>query len=201
MHRAAMRFQFSIRLALLVTLAVSIGLAFYGYHYRTRQRRLHAMSQIEQDSGFVTFRNENGGIPIEITDHVRQHARLECIYLAGSKLDQTTLELLSYLNDAYFISFNSSAFADRHVCYLDGLTNLRELQLNGTLISDIGLEHLSKRHSLTLLTLNDTSIDDRAIDALVAMKSLRKLYLYKTGLSDQGLKRLESELSQCMIFH
>lgn len=184
---------------MLVTLVASVGMAFYGYHFRLVQRRLHAMSQIERDSGFVTFRGENGGIQIEITDQVRRRDRLECIYLAGSKLERRTLELLSSLNDARFISFNSSAFADRHVGYLDGLTNLRELQLNGTLISEIGLKHLAKRHRLTLLTLNDTSVDDDAVDALAAMKSLQKLHVRNTDLSDTGLKRLQSELPDCEI--
>jgi len=194
-----MRFQFTIRLAMLVTLVVSVGLAFYAYHQRLLHRRLQAMSQIERDSGFVTFRNDNGGIPINITDEVRRRDRLESVCLAGSKLEQRTLELLSSLNDARFISFNSSAFADHHVGYLDGLTNLRELQLNGTRISEIGLEHLSKQHQLTLLTLNDTSVDDDAVDALAVMKSLQKLHVRNTDLSDTGLKRLQSELPDCEI--
>ena len=184
---------------MLVTLIASVGLSFYGYHYRLAQRRLHAMAQIERDSGFVTFRGANGGIPREVTDQVHRRARLEKIYLASSKLEQRTLELLSSLNDARFISFNSSPFADRHVGYLDELTDLRELQLNGTLISEIGLKHLSKRHRLTKLTLNDTSVDDDAINALAAMKSLQKLYLGNTGLSDTGVKRLQSELPDCKI--
>ena len=194
-----MRFQFTIRLAMLATLVASVGLAFYAYHHRLLQRRLHAMSQIERDSGFVTFRNENGGIPIEITDEVRRNDRLECIYLAGSKLEQKTLDLLSTLTDARLISFNSSEFADRHVGYLDELTNLRELQLNGTLVTEIGLVHLSKQHRLTLLTLNDTSVDDDAIDALAAMKSLERLHVRNTDLSDRGLKQLQSELPDCKI--
>ena len=194
-----MRFQFTIRMAMLATLVASVGVAFYAYHHRLLQRRLYAMLQIERDSGFVTFRNENGGMPIEITDEVRRKDRLECIYLAGSKLEQRTLDLLPSLNDARFISFNSSVFADRHVVYLDELTSLRELQLNGTLITEIGLEHLSKRHCLTLLTLNDTYLDDDAIDALAAMKSLQKLYVHNTHLSDRGVERLQSELPDCKI--
>ena len=184
---------------MLVTIVTSVGLALYGYHYRLQQRRLHAMSQIEKDSGFISFRSENGGIPLEITDQVRRHDLPERIYLAGSKLDQKTLELLPSLNDARFISFNSSEFADRHVGYLDGFTDLCELQLNGTLITEIGLQHLSTQHRLTQLTLNDTSVDDNAVDALAAMKSLRKLYIRNTNLSDKGLKRLQSELPGCEV--
>lgn len=194
-----MRFQFTIRAAMLVTIGTSVGFAWYGYNYRLLQRRLHAMSQIEKDSGFISFRSENGGIPLKITDEVRRHDLPERIYLAGSKLDQTTLELLPSLNDACFISFNSSAFADRHVGYLDGFTNLCELQLNGTLISEVGLQHLATQHRLIRLTLNDTSVDDIAVDALAAMKSLRKLYIHNTLISDKGLKRLQTELPDCEV--
>ena len=85
--------------------------------------------------------------------------------------------------------------------YLDGLTNLRDLQLNGTNISEIGLRQIAQRHRLKQLTLNDTSIDDRAVDALVAMKSLRQLHVHHTSLSSQGLRRLRSELPNCEISH
>ena len=198
-NRFAMKLQFTIRMAMLATLVASVGLAYFAFYQRQLQRRLHAMSEIERDFGFVTFRNENGGIVIEITEDVRRYDRLECIYLAGSKLEPRTLEFLPSLNDAQFISFNSSVFADEHVKYLDEFTNLRDLQLNGTLITKIGLEHLSKRHRLTGLTLNDTAVDDQAVDILTAMKTLKKLYVRNTGLSDRGIKRIQSELPHCQI--
>ncbi|MEM6689794.1 MAG: hypothetical protein AAF664_10230 [Planctomycetota bacterium] len=194
-----MKLRYTIRMTMLVTLIASIGFGFYVYQDHIHQRRLHAMMQIERDAGFVTFRNRFSGIPIEVTDDVRRNDRLDAIYLAGSNLEQKTLDLLPSLNEARFISFNGSAFADHHVGSLDQLTNLRELQLNGTLITEVGLAHLSREHRLTLLTLNDTSVDDLAIKALAAMTSLQRLYLHNTHFSDEGLIRLQSDLPGCSI--
>lgn len=171
---------------MLVTLFASCCWAFYAYRLGSIQRRLSAIAQIERDAGWVTFRNEDGGLVDEVTDEVRRHARVDSIYLAGSKLAPRTLELLPSLDDVHFVSFNSSGFTDRHVAALDELTALRELQLNGTLITGRGLMRLANRHRLTILTLNDTSIDDGAVDTLAAMKSLRKLHVNKTRLSEGG---------------
>lgn len=196
---AAMRFQYSIRLALLITLAASIALAWYANHERQRQRRLQAMAQIERDAGFVIFRNEQGGIPIDITDDVRRRDRVESIYLANSTLDKRIMNLLPALSEAKFLSFNSSEFADRHVTCLDGLKNLNALQLNGTAITRAGLDHIVTRHRLHQLTLNDTTIDDTSIDVIIRCKSLRQLHIRNTRISVEGIKRIQSELPACRL--
>jgi hypothetical protein len=195
----AMRIRFTIRSMMLATTAVSIAWAMYAYHERIHYRRLQAMSQIERDSGFVSFRNAQGGIPIDVTDDVRRTDRVESIYLANSKLDDRTLDLLSELDDASFVSFNSSVFADRHVGFLDDMTHLHALQLNGTNVTEVGLAHLAQRHLLTQLTLNDTAIDDRAVDALSKVHTLRHLQIRHTNVSPTGLARLRSELPFCKI--
>lgn len=201
-----MKLQFSLRLAMLFILLASIALAYYANYIRPIERRYLAIRQIERDSGFCVFRSSNGGILFPVNSQIPWNVRVGCIYLTGDRQrrtfpNETTLEQLKYLNDVRFVSFNSSAFADGHVKYLDDLTNLRDLQLNGTNISEIGLQHIAQRHRLKQLTLNDTSIDDRAVDALVTMKSLRTLHVYHTGLSSQGLSRLRSELPNCEISH
>ncbi len=184
---------------MLLTFLASVGLAFYGYYRQLLINRLQAISQVERNSGFVTFRNEQGGIPIDVTEEVRRRDRVEAIYLADSKLEDRTLALLSALNDVQFISFNCSSFADSHVGYLDELKNLQVLQLNGTRVTKAGLEHLAQRHQLKHLALNNTGINDDSLATLIKMKSLQSLYLRDTQISETGMDRLKLELPNCKI--
>ena len=154
---------------------------------------------LEQDPFGIVFRNSEGFIPHPVTDDVRRSALVDHIYFAGMTLDSVTLESLPLLNEAKSLSFNSSDFSDRHVRYLDSLTNLNYLQLNGTRITQSGLAHLSKKHRLTRLSLNDTGIGDEAIDAILAMNTLQVLRIHNTKLSESGLRRLSENLPQCRI--
>ena len=198
-----MKFQFSLRWTMLGLLVACFCLAFY---VRPLELRRNAIKQIEHDSGSCVFRNSDGSIRFVANGQVPWNVRVGKIYLTGVKERRTappqaSLSQLKYLHDARFLSFNSSAFADRHVHYLDEMTSLRDLQLNGTDISEVGLQHLAARHRLRQLTLNDTWIDDGAIDALVSMQSLRELQVRHTGLTRKGIERLTAGLPNCEISH
>jgi hypothetical protein len=195
-----MRIRFTLRAALLLMMFVSIGLAIVAYVRHAAMRRLRAIAQIEHDSGFVGFRNADGGIPGEIDNEVRLRDRAETISLAQSKLSQRTLDLLHVLKEVQRMSFNSSEFSDAHVRYLDPLVELRDLQLNGTKISADGLAHLARKHQLTMLTLNDTAIGDEAVEILATMKSLRKLHLHGVAISKEGMQELRLALPKCRIW-
>ena len=85
-----MKFQLSIRLLLVLTLFTSIGMAYYAALQRRTQRRLAAMSRIDNDSGSLVFRDSDGGI-VDDTYLVRRNDQVDSIYLAGSSLDNATL--------------------------------------------------------------------------------------------------------------
>lgn len=193
-----MRPQFSLRILLLATMIVGIGMSFYARHHRWRQQRLQAMAQIYSDSGFVVFRDWNGGIR-DMGLRVRAGDRVGMIYLANSNLDQRTLDLLPLLSEVKEMSFNSSVFTDRHIGELSKLPHLTRLQLNGTKITDDGLRLLSQSLQLEVLTLNNTEITDEAADTLATMKSLRRLELRDTDLSEAVVSRLQASLPQCEI--
>jgi hypothetical protein len=168
-----------------------------GHHLQ----RLRAMSQIEDAGGKVSFRTNAGVIPHPIDLKVRLRHNVDCIYLASSKLDASTLGLLPTLREAKFVSFNSSKFTDEHVEYLNGMHQLKELQLNGTEITDVGLERLCSSHQLTQLTLNDTKITDASLSALGTQTSLKKLTLYHTCLTERTVTALQTKLPGCEILH
>jgi Leucine-rich repeat (LRR) protein len=64
---------------------------------------------------------------------------------------------------------------DADLIHVEGLTELRELDLGGTAISDAGLEHLR------------------------FLKQLRYLGIWRTKVSDAGVKKLQQALPKCKI--
>ena len=64
---------------------------------------------------------------------------------------------------------------DSDLKYLKGLTNLKELSLEGTQVSDAGLEHLK------------------------GLTNLKELTLFYTQVTDAGVKELQQALPNCKI--
>jgi len=201
------RIRFSLRFAMLALFGLSLALGYLRFREVERQkaiaernrRRLAAITEIDRGGGDVNFRTRGGSIPELEDDNVRLYELADNVYFANAKLTPQVLAQLAEVPEVKFISFNSSDFADKHVAYLDVLTSLRELQVNGTKITNSGLAHIAQRHQLELLTINDTTVDDRSLDTLTGMKTLRKLHIRHTPISTAGEARLRAELPSCVI--
>jgi hypothetical protein len=76
---------------------------------------------------------------------------------------------------------------------LDGLPDLRRLDLARTRINDTTIESLSSLRGLQLLDLSATAITDDALDALSGMDSLSHLRLGSCDITNDGLARIVEE--------
>src|SRR5205823_4188066 len=122
----------------------------------------------------ILLENRPGGRPPiwEVTDkqfahvaHCRALRRLE-----AGEMDSTTR-----LNDDALKS-------------LEGLRDLRTLDLYGGVVSDSGLAHLSGLTSLEELRLDGNDrIGDETLGALKGLKNLRVLMFYRAKVTDAGL--------------
>ncbi len=74
---------------------------------------------------------------------------------------------------------------------LEGLTTLRELNLDKTQITDKGLVHLRGLSSLQNLSLCNTQITDAGLMHLKDLIQLKLLHLHETQVTDAGLLRLK----------
>jgi hypothetical protein len=93
--------------------------------------------------------------------------------------------------------FEAKQINDDGLKYLAGLTELRQLQLDGTHVSDAGLKHLAGMKKLEILILSDTKVTDDGMEELTKLPKLQSVSLFNTKVTDSGvgvLKRWKSEL-------
>jgi hypothetical protein len=75
--------------------------------------------------------------------------------------------------------------------HLQGLTELRTLDLTHTAITNAGLAHLKELAKLKHLNLSLTAVDDAGLEHLAGLTDLQELGLAYTDVSDAGLKHLK----------
>ena len=102
-------------------------------------------------------------------------AALEKLYAIISRNEQG--EVVGVDFDTLVRAFDEISITDAELVHLKGLTNLQEINLNGTQITDAGLVHLN------------------------GLVSLKKLNLSSTQITDAGVKKLQQALPNCKIIH
>ena len=80
---------------------------------------------------------------------------------------------------------------DADLKYLNGLTGLTSLSLDGSKITDAGLVHLKGLTGLKELDLGRTKITDAGLVHLKGLTRLEELNLFKTKITDAGLVHLK----------
>ncbi len=90
------------------------------------------------------------------------------------------------------IDLHATKTKDADLELLQGLANLRTLNLYGTVITDAGLMQVTGLPGLRTLYLNDTAITDDGLQSLQRLTGLQELSLYHTRVTDDGLRSLGS---------
>lgn len=112
---------------------------------------------------------------------------------------------------------------DADLVHVEGLSELRELDLGGLSITDAGLEHLrflkqlqylgiwgtkvtnaGLRHlkalsELRRLNLSDTRVTDAGLQYVMQLPQLQELDLTSTKVTDEGVAKLQQTLPNCKI--
>jgi internalin A len=92
--------------------------------------------------------------------------------------------------DAFTPQYRSPALTDEGLMGLEGLSNLKTLQLSGNAITDAGLTRIAPLTQLVRLKLAHTYVTDRGLATLKPLSRLADLDLFDTEISDAGLKEL-----------
>jgi internalin A len=74
------------------------------------------------------------------------------------------------------------------------------LQLLDTKIGDMGLSHLKGLTQLQNLNLDGTAVTDAGLEYLKGLARLQKLSLINTGVTDAGQKDLQRSLPRTTIY-
>jgi len=133
---------------------------------------------------------KTSGLPVPVDEDA-----VAAIEKLGGKVQIDSLFGVDYVAKVDLSQANAT---DATFLHLNGLTNMRDLRLGGTM-TDSGLEHLKGLTSLTVLTLRSTKVTDRGLVHLKGLKSLITLFLHDTEVTDAGLVHLDELTSLQML--
>ena len=101
------------------------------------------------------------------------------------------LQYIEGLTQLRYLNLGHNYITDKGLKWLKGLTNLEYLYLNHTDITSKGLKLLKGLRNLEYLYLNDTEITDGGLVHLRALSKLKQLDLRNNTISDVGLDYLK----------
>jgi WD40 repeat protein/Leucine-rich repeat (LRR) protein len=102
----------------------------------------------------------------------------------------TSLASLAGLTNLEELSLHGTPIVDAALQALDGLPNLRKVDLQMTSVTGRGLGHLAKLPKLAELSVAGSKVSDLFAEEVGALTKLEKLSLARCTFSDEGLKHL-----------
>ncbi len=133
-------------------------------------------------------------------DHLRELAGLESLKLGH--LDGTTIEgfkNIEGLTRLRELELESLPLTDAALALLRRLTELRTLELEQVKLTDAGMAHLEGLVKLRNLTLDSVPVTSTALGHLRHMTHLSTLKIRKTGVQDLGPIRHLAELRELYV--
>ena len=93
------------------------------------------------------------------------------------------------------------AIDDAGMKYLENLSKLRSLRLEGTRITDAGVESLTKLRALNYFNLSDCeNLTDKSLESLANLRGLTDLRIpTNPQLTEPAVRKLQAALPKCRI--
>ena len=181
------RFQFSIRSLLVLTLVVAMPCSWLSWEMKRAKHQTEVAEAIRNMHQWAEYDWE-----IDADGAPRQTPQPPATAWLRSRLGVDFFAEVVRVNISGEDT-DMNAWPEQ----LEGLTELRALDLSDTQVADGGLEHLKNLTQLRCLDLGNTKITDAGLENIKGLKELRQLGLYSTGVTDlrhlEGLTKL-SEL-------
>jgi hypothetical protein len=181
-----LRFQYSLRSLMLLTLAASIACSWLAVGAKRAREQRQIVEEIEKLGGRVSFDYECRGV-----EHPLPYPWTWLCDLLGD----------DYFAEITWVDYRSTQITDAGLENLKGLTNLTLLWLDNTQITDTGLEHIKRLTNLFELSLANTRITDAGLEHLTGMNEIGILSIENTQISVEGEKKLQEALPNCNIFY
>ena len=112
----------------------------------------------------------------------------------GADVSDDWLARLEGLDQLRQLNLAATPFTDAGLTHLRGLTELRGLNLAGTRITDAGLANLSGLTNLEELGLAATGVTDAGLAHLMGLKRLARVNLFGTKVTEAGERGLKAAL-------
>jgi hypothetical protein len=171
------RFQFGLRMLLLLMLATAIPCSWLACCI-DRAKREHEVALHLQNERNCQIETETGLVPPQWLTH-----------LLGE----------NYFTNVHFICHQNSDFSDNDLRLCRDFDNLEICLLNRTSVTDAGLEYIENLANLKHLELSDTPITDAGLKHLAKLTCLETLNLTGTNVTEAGVQRLQSQLPRCKV--
>ncbi len=216
------RFQFSLRSLLVLVMVVAIPCSWLATEMKAARRQKETVKGIavahdwETDADGDPLPNAQPADPMllrevfgnEFFDEVvaasiRDDAQMERVkglsrllaIMSETQVTDAGLQHLEGLSQLRVLNLVNSKIADEGLQHLERLSQLKELHLSGPEITNVGLQHLEGLCRLQELALLGTKVTDEGLQHLEGLHQLRRLALDRTKITDVGLRHLE-RLSQ-----
>jgi hypothetical protein len=218
-------FQFSLRSLLIFTTIVALGSGWFRAKIVKAQKQRAAIEAIEKSGGMVLYDyqvDSSGGIipnakPPVISWPWTLFGRdcflpvAEAVLRSGNEINRLDdLNELRVLHLCGYVVVDGGLspatvirprLTDAGLEHIGGLSQLKELELQGTALGDTGLKCLANLRRLRSLALTDTNVTDAGLENLRELSQLQELYLLKTRVTNEGVAKLQNALPNCTIFH
>ena len=180
-------YQFSLRTLLVFVLLVSVGLNWLGVKMHQARKQREAVEAILEAGGEVAygyqFKEDGASVP------------------GATPPGPAWLRKLlgdDFFRDVIRVSLELDS-GGAELEHLEGLSELRRVNLASTQVTDVGLEHIKGLTKLETLFLDDTKITDTGLEHLKGLTNLKSLGLSHTQVTDEGTKNLQEALPNCVI--
>jgi hypothetical protein len=173
-------YQFSLRSLLIFTALCAIPCAWLGNRIEQKREESEAVAAIEKSGG-----------------DVRYDCDAKCAEPPGPAW------MRQLLGEHFFceVEYAWLRGGDAEMAHLDGLPQLKYMDLRGTELSDAGLAHVKGLNQLDELDLGDTEVTDAGLKHLNGMAQLKWISLRRTKVTDAGVNDLQKDLPNCGIYH
>lgn len=220
-------FQFGVRTFLLSVLIVAVPMSWLGVKRDQGRQRRHAAQSLAKSGFYIqspqwkapawlqTILGDDFSFDVEQAQWFERVSG-SCRYFNGAcchgsdgdlvplsqlpnlrrvAVPETTtdagLKHLEGLTDLRMLDLSCTRITGDGLMYLDQMTKLNHLFLGGTGITDTGLAHLERLTGVNWLILSQTRITDAGLAHLKGMVNLEKLDLRETQVTDVGLEHLQ----------
>lgn len=198
------RFRFGIRSLLLLTLAVAIPCAWCAIAASDANRQKNVVATIQRKGGEVQYdwQTEGGSGKPPGPAWLLRYCGTDFVSVVvavqgrhgdfGSDWDWTDADMvhLQTLSDLRQLNLQGTQVTDAGLVHIKHLTELERLNLNLTKISDSGLARLRRLNRLEDLELAATSVTDDSLMQIGRLTRLWRLNLAHTKVTDNGLKQI-----------
>ena len=192
-----LRFQFSIRSLLVLTIAVAIVCSWMPVEMKQANRERETAAAITQMGGRVDSSEPSGPAWLRSRLGGSFFDNVQRVSLVDADITDEALDRLAEFGQLEQLTFGGpmgtkgSQITDAGLKHLSVMIQLKRVELGWTHVTDVGLGHLKTLNQLQALDLNETNVTDAGLEQLKGLSQLRWLCLSGTKVTDNGLKHLK----------